>query len=179
MRRFNLKPGSARFLGFMSGLLSIVGCLFPAWAADTQPKTATVEVRGRLLCIAEFMHELHGADLPTGHEHILGFRTEDKRIYTLLRTKLSEALFADRVLRGKELLLKGKVYPGTQVLDVTLMRSIKDGRVHDLYYWCDICAIKSVVPGTCMCCQEDVVLQEIPLEETPGENTQLQDPISK
>ena len=113
----------------------------------------------------EFMHQTFGADLPTGHEHILGFHGADGRIFVLLRTKLSEALFADPVLREKALLLKGKVYPGTQVLDVTVIRSVRDGKIYDLYYWCDICAIKSVVPGTCMCCQEDVVLKEKPLDE--------------
>jgi hypothetical protein len=179
MRRLTLKSGSARMLCFMAGLIGIAGSLCPAPSADAAPEPAAVEVHGRLICIPELMQERYGADLPTDHEHILGFRTGNDRVFTLLRTKLSEALFADPALREKELLLKGKIYPGTQILDVTLMRSVKDGRVYDLYYWCDICAIKSVVPGTCMCCQEDVVLKEIPLEEALGEKTKHQDPSFK
>lgn len=109
------------------------------------------------------MHNSFGADLPTNHPHILGFKSAEGTYYTLLRTKLSEALFADPQLKERQLLLTGRVYPGTQILDVTVMRSVRQGVVYDLYYWCDVCAIKSVIPGECMCCQEHVVLKEVPL----------------
>jgi hypothetical protein len=131
----------------------------PVHGAETP---SSVEFRGSLVCLAEAMHQAFQVDLPTSHTHVPGFQTKDNRYYTLLRTKQSEALFADPVLQRRNLLLNGRVFPGTQILDVTLIRSVHNDVVHDLYYWCDVCAIKSVIPGECMCCQEDVVLQEIP-----------------
>ena len=120
----------------------------------------SVELRGRVICLPEEMNRRYGVDLPTGHAHVFGFRTEAGDYYTLLRTKLSEALFADGRLRERDLMLKGRTFPGTRILDVTLFRSIHDGAVFDLYYYCDICSIKSVVPGPCMCCREPVELRE-------------------
>ena len=108
------------------------------------------------------MHRLHEADLPTGHAHVFGFRTKDGKFYTLLRTKLSEALFDDERLHAKELLLKGRVFPRSQVFEPTRIRSAHNGVVHDLYYYCDVCDIQSVSPAECACCQGPVELIEKP-----------------
>jgi hypothetical protein len=136
------------------GLLFLMA--FSAAAADS-------EFRGRVVCLPEEMHRVHKTDLPARHEHIYGLRTEDGSYYTLLRTKLSEALFMDERLREKDLLLKAKVLPKSQILDVTNIKSIRNGVVHDLYYYCDICAIESVSPAECACCQGPVELVEKPL----------------
>ena len=129
---------------------------------DAKNKTALKEVdlRGKIVCLPEFMHELYGIDLPTNHEHIWGFKPTDGTFYTLLRTKLSEALFVDEQVRKKELILKGHVLPKTQIFEMTDMKSVRNGVVCDLYYYCDICAIKTLSPGPCMCCQGPVKLVE-------------------
>ena len=123
-----------------------------------------VELQGRVVCLPEEMHRLYQTDLPTNHQHIYGFRTTNGICYTLLRTKLSEALFADQRVREKELLLTGRVLPQTQIFDVTAMKSVRNGVVYDLYYYCDICAIRTIAPGPCVCCQAPVELVEKPLE---------------
>ena len=149
--------GGKQILGLV--LLLAAGVL----GAEAEKTVPTVEKRGVLVCLPEEMHRVYEADLPAKHAHVLGFRTKEGIYYTLLRTKLSEALFADPRLKKKTLLLKGRVFPGSQVLDVTVIYSVKKGMVHDLYYWCDICTIKSVVPEQCMCCQLPVELKEDPL----------------
>jgi hypothetical protein len=123
-----------------------------------------LELQGKVVCLPEEMHRVYQTDLPTNHEHIYGFKTTNSVYYTLLRTKLSEALFADPRLREKELLLTGNVPPKSQIFDVTKMKSIRNGAVYDLYYYCDICAIRTVAPGPCVCCQAPVELVEEPLE---------------
>ena len=123
-----------------------------------------MEHRGKVVCLPEEMHRLYQTDLPTNHEHIYGFKTTNGIYYTLLRTKLSEALFADQRLREKELLLTGNALPKSKIFDVTAMKSIRAGVVYDLYYYCDICAIRTVAPGPCVCCQAPVELVEKPLE---------------
>jgi hypothetical protein len=128
---------------------------------------AEAEFRGRVVCLPEEMHRVHKTDLPPQHEHIYGLRAEDGSYYTLLRTKLSEALFMDERLREKDLLLKGKVLPKSQILDVTIIKSIRKGVVHNLYYYCDICAIESVSPVECVCCRGPVELIEQPVSGSP------------
>ena len=162
----------ARFL--LTGAL-ILSCVQFATAADRVQNASTgqtthragkreMELQGKVVCLPEEMHRVYHTDLPTNHEHLYGFKTTNGFYYTLLRTRLSEALFADQRLREKELLLSGNALPKSQIFDVTKMKSIRNGVVYDLYYYCDICAIKTVAPGPCVCCQAPVELVEKPLD---------------
>jgi hypothetical protein len=121
-----------------------------------------VELQGRVICLAEEMHRLHEADLPTDHPHLYGFKTNDGKLYTLLRTKYSEALFVDERLRKKELLLKGRLLANGHIFDVATIRSVIAGVVHDLHYFCVVCNIITIAPGICECCQDPVELIEKP-----------------
>jgi hypothetical protein len=143
-----------------------------AWftALGAEPPTKhgavrAVELRGRIVCLAEEMHRQHGAELPTGHEHVWALKATDGRCYTLLRGKFSEAIFLDDRLRQKELAVKARLFPDTQVIELTQLRSVKAGVVQDVFYFCDVCAIESVSPEICSCCQGPVELIEKPLKE--------------
>jgi hypothetical protein len=48
--------------------------------------------------------------------------------------------------------------PGHFQIDPQHTRSIllkdRDGRMKMVTYWCDICSIRTYIPGPCMCCQK-------------------------
>jgi len=127
------------------------------------PKPEEVELKGTVVCLAEEMHTHYNVELFKTHDHLYGVKTEDGKYYTLLRTSLAEALFVDERLRKKDLIINGRVFPKTRLLEITRFFSIKDGVVHELYYYCDTCYIRTVAPGNCDCCQAPVVLIERPL----------------
>jgi hypothetical protein len=127
------------------------------------PVVPEIELRGKIVCLPEEMQQLHQTDLPTQHEHLYGFKSDDGKYYTLLRTKYSEALFADKRLHAKQLLLKGRLFPNSQIFEPITLRSVRDGVVHDLYYYCAVCEIFAVAPGICECCQGPTELVEKPL----------------
>ncbi len=127
--------------------------------------TELIELQGHVVCLPEAMHDLHQTELPTDHQHVYGFETTTHRFYLLLQTHMSEALFKDARVRSKELLLKGRVLPGTQIFDVSRTRSVKNGAVYDLFYFCNVCNIETVSPGPCECCQGPVELTERPLSQ--------------
>ena len=136
-------------------------------AKIAEPKTAAaislVQLRGKVVCLPEEMHERYQAAFPSAHEHLYGLKSVEGKYYTLLRSKFSEALFVDQRFREKELLLKGRIFPGSQVFETVTIRSIRNGVVCDLYYYCDICDIQAVAPGPCECCQGPTELLEKPL----------------
>src|SRR5260221_162502 len=143
-----------------------------AWSADepkVEPRVPAstninitapreIELRGKVVCLAEEMNRLFKTDLPSQHSHLFALKTDDGKYYTLLRTKYSEALFVDERLREKQLILKGRLFPNTEVFEAITLRSVRDGVVHELYYYCTICAIRSVSPAPCECCQGPVEL---------------------
>ena len=116
------------------------------------------EVRGRVICLSE-----ESGKAPSNHEHVWGFKTGEGKTYKLVRAKFSEALFVDKRLREKELLLKGRQTSDGAAFEPTAIHSVKNGVVHEVYYWCDICAIESVAPEICVCCQGPVELVEKPV----------------
>ena len=134
-----------------------------AAASRSSAAVREVDLRGKVVCLPEEMHRLHKADLPTRHEHLYGFKTNDGKYYTLLRTRLSEALFADNRFRERELLLKGRLFPETQIFEPITIRSVRDGIIQDILYYCVICDIEAVAPGVCECCQGPTDLVERPL----------------
>lgn len=129
-----------------------------------KPQPKDVKLRGKIVCLAEEMHTHYKVERFGSREHLYGVKTEDGEYYTLLRTSLSEALFIDERLHEKDLEISGRVFPKTQLLEVTRFLSIQDGVLHDLYYYCDTCYIRTVAPGDCDCCQAPVVLIERPLD---------------
>ena len=136
-------------------------------SAERVETAKEIRIRGHLVCLAEAMHDLYRADLPADHEHLYGFKTTNGVFYTLLRTNLSEALFVDERLHQKTLIITGRTFPKTHLLEAIRLQTVHDGVVHDLYYYCDTCAIRAAAPGDCVCCQAPVELIEKPIESLP------------
>ncbi len=149
-----------RLFLFLIVLICLMGGAKPTNKAQ---KPKAVKLHGKIVCLAEEMHTHYKVELSEAHEHLYGIKTADSIYYTLLRTSLSEALFVDKRLHEKDLLIDARVFPKTQLLEVIRFSSIKDGVVHELYYYCDTCFIRTVAPGNCDCCQAPVVLIEKPL----------------
>ena len=146
---------------FVILVLLIIGAKSPT----EKPEPKDVKLHGKIVCLAEEMHTHYKVELFGNHAHLYGVKTEEGEYYTLLRTSLAEALFVDERLHEKDLVINGRVFPKTQLVEVTRFSSIKDGVVHELYYYCDTCYIRAVAPGNCDCCQAPVVLIERPLND--------------
>jgi hypothetical protein len=137
-------------------------------AARSSEAPAPVEVRGKLVCLAEEMRDRYRAEVPPVHDHLLGLREESKdggpTYVSILRTPIAEGLFVDDRFRKEELVLTGRRFPGTAIIEVTRYRALRSGKLIDFYYWCDVCSIQGVNPASCACCQAPVELREKPVE---------------
>lgn len=157
----------------LSGFVGAIG--LSVWAADATKSGESVETRaaeiqvvelhGRIVCVPEELHRLHDAELPHDHAHQWGLSTTNGTIYTVLRATYSEAIYLDGRLREKDLIVKARVFPKSQVIELAHVRSLVNGLEHVLYYWCDVCAIKMVSPELCLCCQGPVRLIEKPVTD--------------
>ena len=151
----------APLLAWLAVSTALAAAVPPA-AKPARTNESAVELRGRLVPLQP----------PVTHA---AFRTESGDIYTLLSNRLSSALFLDTNLQSKTLLLGGRVLPATRTFEVTRnLRSVRAGQVHELFYYCDICAITGIDPGPCMCCREPVHL----VEEREA-NSKLQKPKTR
>jgi hypothetical protein len=152
--------GGARLAGLA---LLAFGLLAGGPLARASDSTPQMELKGKVVCLPELMNRLYGVELVEPHQHLYGFQADNGELFTLLRTKYSEALFADDRVRAKQLLLKGRVLPKSHLFEVSRIRSVRNGVVYDLHYYCNVCNIEAVSPGRCECCQGPVELVEKPL----------------
>jgi hypothetical protein len=150
---------------------AVLLALRPAAKEEPIPFEAT----GRLVCVAEAMREEWRAEVPPVHDHVLGLKVSDlshpgaaagasagPAYLVLLRTPIAEGLFADPQFGGQTMILRGRVFPRMSLAEVTSYGWIRDGKRHELYYWCDVCSIRGRNPASCACCQAKVELREEP-----------------
>jgi hypothetical protein len=136
-------------------MVCAASCLFgedgKVGARSTVVTNAVVELKGHLVRLSEKASEP------------VGLRTENGVVYALVSNHMSSALFIDTNFLGKTLVLKGRESPKEKSFEVTgNLRSFRGGKIHKLYYYCDICSIEGIDPGPCMCCRDPVHLIEEP-----------------
>jgi hypothetical protein len=177
-----LKAGSIGLLAAAAAASAVVataalGIQQPAGAPESAEKPTPWRAQGQLVCLAEEMRARFGAPVAPVHDHLWGLKVEESgpaeadgaakagagkaAVYvSLLRTPLAEGLFADERFRKHTLILEGRAFPGTRIAEVTRIVWLRDGKAFEVFYWCEVCAIRTASPGPCACCQGAVELRE-------------------
>ncbi|HEY7546738.1 MAG TPA: hypothetical protein VID27_17735, partial [Blastocatellia bacterium] len=83
--------------------------------------------------------------------------SKDGKLYRFLPTDVLTAMFADERVRQMELQITGLLRAKDQ-LEIVKVQAVKDGVLHDVYYYCYVCNITAYAPGPCVCCGKDVEL---------------------
>ncbi|MFN6204242.1 MAG: hypothetical protein ACK496_17430 [Acidobacteriota bacterium] len=145
---------------FIVGALALASPL-PLTPASAGPKT--VAVRGNIICLTEELARLYEV-IPDGDDrgHLYAFRTAAGETYPLLPVDAAAAVWMDERYRQRELNVVARIFPQGPHLEVIKYQSFKDGQLHDLDYFCDVCMISTHKPGPCECCQDPVVFRERP-----------------
>lgn len=118
-------------------------------------------IRGRAVCLDASGREtdaLFGCD---GTSHRFGFASKDGRLYQFSATDAMTAMFSDVRVRQRELQVTARLRAGGQ-LEVIKVQSIKEGKLYDIFYFCEVCNIKAYAPGPCPCCRNDLEFRETP-----------------
>ena len=95
----------------------------------------------------------------------LALVTEDGKVYPIIKDDGGRRFFKDERLRNRPLQVTGRTVKNTSLLQVLSVHSLKDGKPHEIFYWCDICAIKRHELNACECCGGPMELREVPVEE--------------
>lgn len=90
--------------------------------------------------------------------------TDDGTIYTLVKDDVSRLLFLDKQFQDRQVQLTANRLAGTQILQVTTVQTLKDGKLHDVFYWCENCQLAATEPGPCKCCGAETALFEAPVK---------------
>jgi hypothetical protein len=153
---------NARRLGVLTACAASLLPLL-AWArpADDKVETFTGKVLPLADLVAKSGSRLDGDAAP----HWLALVTDDGKVYPLVKDTGARMFFKDPALLNRPMRLSGKFLPGSQVLRVISVRSLKKGEPCEVYYWCDVCAIRRSEKDICECCGGPMRLVEEPVKK--------------
>jgi hypothetical protein len=90
----------------------------------------------------------------------LALATDDGKLLPLVKDGGARLFFKDAALLDRPMRLTGQLLPGTPLLRVTAVHSLKAGQPHQIHYWCDICSIERGEKMICECCGGPMELRE-------------------
>jgi hypothetical protein len=127
-------------------------------------KFKTEVYTGKVQPLAKLL-EKHGAKLDAdAAEQWLALVADDGKVYPLVKDDGSRMFFKDAKLLDRPMRLTAHLVPELRVLQVVSVQSVIKGKLHEVYYWCDVCSIRTYEAGKCACCGAPVELKEVPVE---------------
>jgi hypothetical protein len=152
-------------------VLLFVALLFPTpsplFAAPLSPigfqenEPALVVVLGRAVCLDSTGREGDSFFGCEDANHSFGFASKAGKLYRFLPGDAMTAMFTDIRVRQRELQVTARLHSGSR-LEVIKVQSVKEGKLYDIFYYCDVCNIKSYAPGLCPCCRNELEFKETP-----------------
>lgn len=116
-------------------------------------------IRGRVVCLDSRSRGDSIGCTDSGNN--FGLMSADGKRYEFLSSDSSTAMFADSRVRQRELQITAKLLPDNK-LEIVTVQSIRDGKLYDIYYFCELCNITAYAPGPCVCCRQELEFRETP-----------------
>lgn len=125
-----------------------------------EPETSSLSVvRGRIVCLdSKGRGDVVGC---TDSANNFGLMSADGKRYKFLSTDSSTAMFTDSRVRQRELQITAKLLAGNN-LEIVTVQSVRDGKLYDIYYFCELCNVRAYAPGPCPCCRNEMEFRETP-----------------
>lgn len=158
-----MKSARVRLLSAVSIALS--PWLIAPFVGSEQPKKEPKVFAGKVVPLAEALDKF-GAKLDKdAASYWLALVADDGQVYPLIKDSGSRMFFMDKHLFNRPMRLTGRLFGETKMLQVLSVRSVVNGKLHEPYYWCDVCKIKRFEPGACECCGAQREFREEPVDK--------------
>lgn len=118
-------------------------------------------LRGHIVCLdstGKRLDALLGCNGPNVRYALLD---NDGKLHDFSAIDASAAIFTDARVRQRELQITAQMTARHQ-LEIVRVQSIREGRLYDLYYFCELCNIRAYAPGLCPCCRNEMEFRETP-----------------
>jgi hypothetical protein len=152
---------------FLTPLLTALTLLMPcsSLAVARQPDTPDgnnlLVVRGRVVCLdasGRRLDGMFGCEDPAAR---FALADKDAKLYYFAQADSGAAVFTDARVRERELQVAARV-GAKGYLEVIRVQSVREGKLYDIYYFCELCNIRAYTPGLCPCCRNELEFRETP-----------------
>ena|SRR5581483_2731319 len=149
-----------RQLGVLVALVMGLAPILAGRAGQGAKPADTQYFGGKVMPLAEVLAR-RGVKLDVdAAKHWMALVADDGKVYPLIKDPGSRMFFQDKTLLNRPMRLTGRLLPETRLLQVVNVHSIKEGKLYEVYYWCDICTIKGYEKVICECCGGPMELRE-------------------
>jgi hypothetical protein len=132
------------------------------WAGDKKNADKNQFYQGNVVPLADFLAKAKIKIDADAAPYQLSLQTEDGKLHPLIKDEGSRMFFTDVKLLKRPMRLTVRAIPNSPFLQVINVHSIVKGKLHDVYYWCEVCQIKRFEAGICDCCGDAMVFREEP-----------------
>jgi hypothetical protein len=133
-------------------------------ASSNEPQT--VALRGRIICLTEEYKRLYNVAADCANRgHVYALKSSDNKTRPILPTDSAAAIILDEKIRSRDLQITARVFPESAFIEVIRLQSFRNERLCNLFYFCQVCNIRTHKPGPCDCCQKPVEFREVPADE--------------
>ncbi len=137
-----------------------------ARATSAEPETKTVQLEGKVVPMAGILEKFGSRLDPEAAPHWLALVTNNGKTYPLIKDDGSRLFYSDPRLQNRAMRISGRLFQDTHLLQVLSVNSVKNGQLHEVYYWCDICSIRrNELLKKCDCCGGPMELREEPVKK--------------
>jgi hypothetical protein len=144
--------------------VALMLALLPGWWARGAGTDKPRDFKGKVVPLAKLLEKFGSKIDPEASPHWLALVTDSGKVYPLIRDDGSRMFFNDTRLVNRPLVLTGRLFQDTHLLQVAKVHSVVKGKLCDIYYWCDICSIRRPQKQICDCCGQLMELREKPVK---------------
>jgi hypothetical protein len=160
-----MSPHSLRRPGIV---LALALALSPFLLAADPPRDKEAKLQtftGKVVPLADLLGKF-GAKLDADAAPAwLALVADDGKVYPLIKDDASRLFWKDAQLLNRPMRITGLLYPNSQLLQVIEVHSLVKEQLHEVYYWCEICAIRRSEKKICDCCGQLMEFREEPLKK--------------
>jgi len=138
--------------------------LLVALGGETKDAAKTQYFRGQVQPLKDVLKKSGVALDADAAGHWFALVADDGKVYPLIKDNGSRMFFKDAKLLNRPMRLTGRLLGDSHLLQVVNVHSELKGKLHDVYYWCEICAIKRFQAGICDCCGDKLEFRETPIK---------------
>lgn len=129
-----------------------------------RPIAPQIVVQGTVYCLDEAGNRLSADHDCSKAPHLYEIISVDKKLYKFSPDDVLTAMFKESRVRKLKLQITGLL--GNQnTLEIASLQALHDGKLYDIFYYCDICSITAYGPGDCPCCYNPLEFREKPALE--------------
>jgi hypothetical protein len=152
---------------FLTPLLTALILLMPlsslaaARQSGAADKYKLTVIRGRAVCLDASGHRLEGLFDCNDPSSRFALIDRDAKLHVFAPTDSSTAVFTDGRVRQRELQVTARLGQENR-LEIIRVQSVKEGRLYDIFYFCETCNVTAYAPGPCPCCGNELEFRETP-----------------